>query len=74
MENKIIDIEKIKVRLGQEIEYSTLSQTEIAKHVGVSQQQISCYMHGKKLPALDTFATLCKILNADPAYILCLTD
>lgn len=68
------DIDKIKSRLGQEIEYSRLSQTEIAKNVGVSQQQISCYMHGKKLPALDTFATLCKVLNADPAYILGLVD
>lgn len=68
------NIDKIKMRLGQEIEYSRLSQTEIAKSIGVSQQQISCYMHGKKLPALDTFATLCKVLNADPAYILGLVD
>ena len=69
-----MDIEKIKMRLGQEIEYSPLSQTEIAKQVGISQQQVSCYVHGKKLPALDTFATLCKVLNADPAYILGLVD
>lgn len=69
-----MDIEKIKMRLGQEIEYSSLSQTEIAKQVGISQQQVSCYVHGKKLPALDTFATLCKVLNADPAYILGLVD
>ena len=26
------------------------------------------------MPALDTFAYLCKILDADPAYILCINQ
>ena len=70
----MVNVEKIRERLGQEIKYSTLSQTEIAKQIGISQQQVSCYLHGKKMPSLDTFANLCQILNADPAYILGLTD
>ncbi|MDE6850079.1 MAG: helix-turn-helix domain-containing protein, partial [Clostridia bacterium] len=54
--------------------YCALSQSEIAKQAGISQQQVSCYLLGKKMPALDTFAKLCQILNADPAYILGLTN
>ncbi|MDE7257070.1 MAG: helix-turn-helix domain-containing protein [Clostridia bacterium] len=70
----MVDVNKIKERLGQEIKYCALSQSEIAKQVGISQQQVSCYLLGKKMPALDTFAKLCQILNADPAYILGLTN
>lgn len=66
----MVNVEKIRERLGQEIKYSTLSQTEIAKQIGISQQQVSCYLHGKKMPSLDTFANLCQILNADPHIFL----
>ena len=37
----------------------------------IRQSQISCYVHGKKMPALDTLANLCKILDVDTNYILC---
>ena len=47
-----------------------MSQTEIGKKLGVSQQTISHYVKGDKLPALDTFANLCKLLEIDPADIL----
>lgn len=68
----MITLEQIQARLAEEIEQSGLSQCEIASRLGIKQPQISCYVHGKKLPALDTLANLCKILDVDANYILCL--
>lgn len=68
----MITIEMIRERLIEAIRQSGYTQTELAKRLGIKQSQISCYVHGKKLPALDTLANLCKILDADANYILCL--
>lgn len=68
----MITIEMIRERLIESIRQSGYTQTELAKRLGIKQSQISCYVHGKKLPALDTLANLCKILDADANYILCL--
>ena len=70
----MITLENIKKRLAEEIKASKLSQSEIAKRLGVHHSQISCYVHGKKSPALDTFANLCNVLDVDPADILCTND
>ena len=70
----MIKLEVIQERIAEAIRQSGLSQTEIASRLGIKQTQISCYLHGKKLPALDTFANLCEVLDVDPAYILCLTN
>ena len=59
------------MRLAEAIKQSNLSQLTIAKAIGVCQQTISCYIHGKKMPALDTLANLCKLLDVDTNYILC---
>jgi len=40
----------------------------------VTNQTVSCYALGKKMPALDTFANLCEVLDVDPAELLCLND
>lgn len=61
---------QIKKRLAEAIENSDMSQTNIAKSIGVAQQQISCYMHGQKFPTLITFAKLCEVLDVDANYIL----
>ncbi len=63
---------KIQQRLAETIRQSGMTQREIAQKLRVSQQMISQYLLGKKMPALDTFANLCEVLDADPAYILCL--
>ena len=70
----MITFEKIQARIAEEIKNSKLSQTEIAKAIGVNQSQISCYLHGKKMPALDTFANLCVVLDASPDYLLGIRD
>lgn len=68
----MITTEMIRERLIESVRQSGYTQTELAKRLGIKQSQISCYVHGKKLPALDTLANLCKILDADANYILCL--
>ena len=68
----MITTEMIRERLIESIRQSGYTQTELARRHGIKQSQISCYVHGKKLPALDTLANLCKILDADANYILCL--
>lgn len=68
----MITTEMIRERLIESIRQSGYTQTELARRLGIKQSQISCYVHGKKLPALDTLANLCRTLDADANYILCL--
>lgn len=70
----MITLEQIRKNLIQEIKNCGLTQTEIAKKLNLSKQTVSCYIHGKKMPALDTFANLCKELDIDPVHILCLNE
>lgn len=60
----------IKSRIAEAIRQSGLSQTEISKKLNITQPTISNYIAGRATPALDTFANLCAVLDADPAYIL----
>ena len=69
----MVSLEQIRVRLQEAVKQSGMTQNTIAANIGVKRQQISCYIRGEKMPALDTFANLCAVLDVDPAYILCLT-
>ena len=70
----MITLEQIQVRLAESIKQSGMTQSEIARQLGIKHQQISCYTRGVKMPALDTFANLCKVIDADPAYVLGLSE
>ena len=70
----MVTLDQIRERLQEAIRQSGKSQTAIAKQIGIGQQTISEYLHGKSMPALDTFANLCAVLDVEPAYILCLTN
>ena len=70
----MIILDNIRERLIEAIKQSGLSQTEIAKRLGIKQPTVGQYLSGRAMPALDTFANLCEILDLDPAYILCLTN
>lgn len=67
----MITLGQIQKELSEAIKQSGLTQTEIANKLGIRQAQISRYIHGKIMPALDTLANLCVILDVDPADILC---
>ena len=47
-----------------------MTQSALAKKMGVSQQTVSHYVKGDKLPAPDTLANLCQILDSDANDIL----
>ena len=70
----MITLDQVRERIIEAIQQSGLTQSELARRIGVKHQQISCYVKGQKLPALDTFANLCAALEVDPAYILCFSD
>lgn len=70
----MVILEQIRNNLQAAIRNSGLTQTELAKRLGIGQQTISEYMHGRSMPALDTFANLCAVLDLDANDILCLNS
>ena len=74
IEINMITLRQIQEKLAEAIKLSGISQTKIAQKLGVSQQTISHYLKGDIMPALDTFANLCKVLDYDSNDILCLND
>lgn len=70
----MITLNQIIKNFQQELKECGLTQTEIALRLNISKQTVHCYFHGQKLPALDTFANLCKELDIDPLHVLCLSE
>ncbi len=70
----MIRLEHIRIKMTEAIKQSGLTQTELARRLGIGQQTISEYLRGKSMPALDTFANLCAVLDLDANDILCLND
>ncbi len=66
----MITLNNIQQRITEAIKQSGLTQTEIARRLNIKQQTIACYISGRALPALDTFANLCIILDLDANEIL----
>lgn len=67
----MITLADIQKKLAEEIKKSGLTQTGLARLLGIKQQTVGQYLSGRAMPALDTFANLCIILDIDPADILC---
>ncbi|MCH5163403.1 MAG: helix-turn-helix transcriptional regulator [Clostridiales bacterium] len=70
----VITLEQINKKLAEAIKHSGLSQSEIARRVGINQAQIYRYLNKQKLPSLDSFANLCLVLDVDPADIFCISE
>lgn len=70
----MITLEQIRSNLQEELKTSGLSQSEIARRLNLSSHTVHCYFHGQKMPALDTFANLCKELDIDALHILGLSE
>lgn len=68
----MITLDQIRKRIAEAIKQSGMTQNDIAAKIGVKRPQISCYLHGTKMPALDTFANLCAVLDLDANEILCI--
>lgn len=70
----MITLNQIQEKLAYAITHSNMTQTAIAKALNVKPTQICSYVKGRKMPALDTFANLCKLLDIDTNEILCQED
>ena len=70
----MITLTNIREKLIDAINNSGMKQIEIATKLGIRQSVVSDYLRGKKMPALDTFANLCNVLDVDPADILCTNE
>lgn len=68
----MITLNQIQNKIIEAIKHSGLTQTEIAKGLNLSQSSIAHYVKGDILPALDTLANLCVVLDLDANDILCL--
>ena len=66
----MITIQQIRERIISEIRNSGLSQTELAKKLGIKQPTVGQYLSARAMPALDTFANLCSILDLDANEVL----
>ena len=70
----MVVLSEIQKKLASAIRGSGKSQTAIAKELGIKQQTIACYISSKALPALDTLANLCALLDLDANDILCIHE
>lgn len=70
----MITIEQIRKKIAEAIKQSGLTQTELARRLGIGQQTVSEYIRGKSMPALDTLANLCAVLDLDANDILCVAE
>lgn len=70
----MVTIDKIRMKIKTAIRNSGITQTEIAQKLGVKQQTIGCYLADKAMPALDTLANLCALLDLDANDILCIHE
>ena len=66
----MIKIEDIQIRLREAIKSRKITQTELARQIGVSQSTISKYLRLNKYPSIDTFANLCEALDVSADEIL----
>lgn len=70
----MITIKQIQEKIIEAIKASGLTQSKLAKKLGISQPAVALYISGKALPALDTLANLCVILDLDANDILCVNQ
>lgn len=70
----MVTLDIIRSRLIEAIKLSGIKTTELAEKLNIKPPTVSQYLSGRAMPALDTFANLCEILDVDPSYILGLTD
>ena len=70
----MVTIEKIREKLQEAIRNSGMTQTEIAKKLNIYQSAVQQYLSGRAMPALDTFANLCILLDIDANEILCISN
>ena len=70
----MIQLEQIRINIQKAIRQSGMTQTELAKKLNIYQSAVGQYLSGRAMPALDTFAKLCAVLDLDANEILCVDE
>lgn len=70
----MINIKKIQSKIKDAIMNCGLTQTALANKLNISQSAVAHYLKGDIMPALDTFANLCAVLDLDANEILCINE
>lgn len=70
----MVILSDIQKKLATAIRGSGKTQTAIAKELGIAQATVAHYIMGDKMPALDTLANLCALLDLDANDILCIHE
>lgn len=70
----MIILDTIRVNLQNAIERSQYKKSEICNKLGIKQPTLSQYLSGRAMPALDTFANLCVLLDLDANEILGISE
>ena len=66
--------EIFKLRLRDEIKQCGMSKKELAEALGVSPEMITQYCTTGKMPKLETFFKLCRVLDVSADYLLGIKD
>ena len=66
----MITLHNIQKRMREAIQYSPLTQKELAEKLDIHPTTVSKYMRQDKFPSLDTFAKLCKALDISADELL----
>ncbi len=70
----MITLEQIRQKIQEAIKNSGMTQTEIARRLNIYQSAVQQYLSGRAMPALDTLANLCIVLDLDANDILCIDE
>lgn len=70
----MITNEQIRAKLIAAIRGSGITQKELAERIGIAQQSLAQYLTGRAMPAVDTLANLCDVLDLDANDVLCLHE
>ena len=57
-------------RLKQALKQNNMSQSELAKKIGMSQSVVNNYCTSKREPTLDVLVLICKALDESADYLL----
>lgn len=61
-------------RLKESLKANGLSQSELARKIGVSQDAVNSYCTGRIKPSVDVLIIICKTLDESADYLLGLID
>ena len=65
---------KLSERLNLVLKTNGISQSELARRIGMSQGVVNNYCTGKREPSLDVLILICKALNESSDYLLGIDD